>query len=318
VYVGCSIDAARRQLVRSLATVRTTREDRVTSGAPPFIASHYTLSGAPVMQAPRFSFADRVAAAAAAGFVGIGLDSTDYEAMRGTGISDAELRHILDDHDIHVLEIEFHFDWALDGARGRDARAREATFDAMAAAFAPDHLNVGELSAPGDAPAVDVIAERFGEVCDRAAEHGTRVALEFLPWTAVPDLATASEIARRADRPNGGVLLDAWHYFRGRPDAALLQSLPGDRITGVQLDDADPATVGSLAEDTMLRRRLPGDGSFDLTGLVSLLDAVGVTVPFSVEILSLEHQTLPIDEAARRAFDTTAAVVERARRGATP
>ena len=285
----------------------------MTSGAPSLIASHYTLSGAPVMQAPRFSFVERVSAAAAAGFVGIGLDSTDYAAMRSGGTSDAELRRVLDDHGMRVLEIEFHFDWALDGARGREARARGATFDALAAAFAPDHLTVGELGAPGDAPPVEVIAERFGEVCDRAAAHGTRVAFEFLPWTAVPDLASAAEIARRAARPNGGVLLDAWHYFRGRPDAALLRSLPGDRITGVQLDDADPTMVGSLAEDTMLRRRLPGEGSFDLAGLVSMLDAGGVTTPFSVEILSVEHQTLPVDEAARRAFDSTAAVVAQAR-----
>jgi sugar phosphate isomerase/epimerase len=278
------------------------------------IASHYTLSGAPVMQPPRFSFPARVAAAAAAGFAGVGMDSTDYAALRGAGTSDDELRHVLDDHDVRVLEIEFHFDWSLDGARGQDARTREATFHDMATAFAPDHLNVGELSAPGDAPPVELLAERFGEICDRAAAHGTRVAFEFLPWTAVPDLATAWEIVRRAARPNGGVLLDAWHYFRGRPDPALLRSIPGERITGVQLDDANAVMVGPLAEDTMLRRRLPGEGCFDLPGLVRTLDESDVQAPFSVEILSLDHQALPVEDAARRAFEATVAVLDAARR----
>ena len=282
---------------------------------PRLIASHYTLSGAPVLQPARFPFAQRVAAAAAAGFVGMGLDMADYTAMRTAGTTDEELQQILRDQHLQVLEIEFHFDWALDGARGRDARQREVTLHAMATAFAPDHLNVGDLSVPGAAPPLDLIATRFGEVCDRAAEHGTRVAFEFLPWTAVPDLGTAWEIVRRAGRPNGGVLLDAWHYFRGHPDPALLRSVPGEHITGVQLDDADATAVGALAEDTMLRRRLPGAGTFDLTGLVRTLDEIGVTVPFSVEILSLEHQALPVDDAARRAFDSTAAVLAAARAG---
>jgi len=285
------------------------REDAVTA----LIASHYTLSGAPVMQPPRFSFADRVAAAATAGFAGVGVDSSDYAAMRAAGTSGAELCRVLDDHGMRALEIEFHFDWAHDGRRGRDARDREAVFHEMAALFAPDHLNVGELGAPGDAPPVEVLAERFGEVCDRAAQHGTRVAFEFLPWTAVPDLATAWEIVGRADRPNGGVLLDAWHYFCGNPDPVLLGSIPGERITGVQLDDADATRVGPLAEDTMLRRRLPGAGSFDLRGLVRILDEIGVEAPFSVEILSLEHQALPVDDAARRTYESTVAVLDAAR-----
>jgi len=286
-----------------------------TSGEPALIASHYTLSGAPVLQPPRFSFAARVAAARAAGFVGVGVDAADYAAMRAAGMTTTELRRVLDDHGVRALEIEFHFDWALDGKRGRDSRDREATLHEMASAFAPHHVNVGELNAPGAAPPIAVMAERFGELCDRFAEHRTRVAFEFLPWSAVPDLATAWEIVRRAGRPNGGVLLDAWHYFCGRPDAALLGSLPGTMITGVQLDDADAARVGTLAEDTMLRRRLPGAGSFDLTGLVSTLDRIGVAVPFSVEILSAEHQALDLDEAARRAFDSTAAVIAAARSG---
>ena len=286
----------------------------MTTSGPALIASHYTLSGAPVLQPPRFPFAARVAAARAAGFVGVGVDAGDYAAMRAAGTTGTELRQVLDDHDVRALEIEFHFDWALDGERGRDSRDREALLHEMAATFAPDHLNVGDLSAPGAAPPIPVMAERFGELCDRFAEHRTRVAIEFLPWTAVPDLRTAWEIVRRAGRPNGGVLLDAWHYFRGNPDDGLLRSMPREAVGGVQLDDADADLVGTLAEDTMLRRRLPGDGAFDLTGLIAALDEIGVETPFSVEILSLEHQGLPVEEAARRAYTSTATMLAAARR----
>ena len=185
----------------------------------------------------------------------------------------------------------------------------------MVEAFAPDHLNVGDLNPPGAAPALDVIADRFGELCDRFSQHGTRVAFEFLPWTAVPDLRTAWDLVRRADRPNGGLLVDAWHYFRGRPDDQLLRSIPGERIAAVQLCDADSDVVGPLFEDTMLRRRLPGDGTFDLTRLISMLDEIGVDLPYSVEILSTEEQARPVAEAARRAHRATASVLANARRG---
>jgi hypothetical protein len=51
-------------------------------GRDDLIASSYTLSGAPVFEPPRFSFAERVAAAAKAGFAGIGIAIEDYAACR--------------------------------------------------------------------------------------------------------------------------------------------------------------------------------------------------------------------------------------------
>ena len=144
------------------------------------------------------------------------------------------------------------------------------------------------------------------------AEHGVRVALEFLPWTGLSDLATGWELVRTAGRPNAGLDVDAWHYFRGRPDAELLRSIPPEHINCVQLDDADPP-LGSPDEDTMMRRRLPGEGELDLVGLVRVLDEIGVDIGYSVEILSTEFQSLPVAEAARRSYESTRRVLETAR-----
>jgi sugar phosphate isomerase/epimerase len=66
-------------------------------------------------------------------------------------------------------------------------------------------------------------------------------------------------------------------------------------------------------EDTTQRRRLPGHGSFDLIGFIRMLDEMGVNAPVSVEILSDEQRSRPLDEAARLAYDTTRAVFDRAR-----
>jgi sugar phosphate isomerase/epimerase len=276
------------------------------------IASYFTLSGAGVGQPARFTFTERVAAAAAAGFSALGMQLQDYDDNRAAGLSDADMRQILNDHGVCVAEIEFLFDWTRGDEQGRRSRDIEDRLYRLSDVFESRHLNVGEIVAdPLDS--IDAVAERFGGVCDRAARHGLLVAIEFLPWSSIPDAATAWEIARRADRHNGGVLVDAWHHFRGAADPEMLRAIPGDRVFAIQLDDADAEPVGAPFEDTMLRRRLPGEGAFDLTGLIRLLDEMGVTAPLSVEILSTEHAALPVEEAARRAHDTTRAVVARAR-----
>jgi sugar phosphate isomerase/epimerase len=270
--------------------------------APTLVASYYTLSGAPVGHPSRFSFDERVAAAADAGFAGVG---------RAAGRSDADLRGVLDDHGIKVMEVEFLYDWSLPDPP-HAATGLEATLHVMTDAFAPHHLTCGEISSPGAEPPAAVVAERFAGVCDRAAEHGTKVALEFLPWTSIPNLRRAWDVVHAAGRPNGGVLVDAWHYFRGGPDEALLRSLPGSAVVGIQLDDAD-APQGAAMEDTILRRRLPGEGGFDLTALVRALDAIGVEAPISVEVISTEQQARSVTDAARCAHDTTQDVLRRAR-----
>ncbi len=282
-------------------------------GPTDLIASYYTLTGAAPGQPPRFSFSERVAAAAAAGFAAIGFQPADYASCRAAGLTDADMQRILADHGIRIAELEFLFDWARGGDRGAAARKLEDEFYRLADIFHPRHLNVGDLGTGGPLDSLDVVADRFAAVCDRAAQHGLHLAIEFLPWTPIPDLATTWAIARTAGRANGGLLVDAWHYFRGVADPAVLRAIPAERIVAVQLDDADAAVVGELAEDTVLRRRLPGEGSFDLVGFVRLLDAIGVQAPPSVEILSTTHWALSANAAAQAAFDATAAVLAVAR-----
>jgi len=281
-----------------------------TLGRDDLIASAYTLSGAPVFAPPRFPFAERVAAAARAGFAGIGLAIEDYATCREHGMSDAEMRRILDDHRIRVAELEFLQDWWDDDERGRRARANEDVCYAAADALGSRHINVGSAGPCGTLPAFEIVVDRFAALCDRAARHGLLVAFEFLPWSDVPDAATAGRLVSLADRDNGGILIDTWHYFRGAADPTQVRSIPADRFFLIQFDDADAVQVGSYMEDTTQRRRLPGQGSFDLMGFIEMLDEIGVNAPVSVEILSDEQRSRTLDEAARLAHDTSRAVFE--------
>jgi len=281
-------------------------------GRDSLIASSYTISGSPVFQLPRFSFADRVAAAAAAGFSAIGIAADDYAACRNHGIPDSEMRRILDDHGIAAAELEFLMGWWDDGEAGQRSRAIEDTFYAAAEALGSRHMNVGSAAPRGSLPAREVVADRFAALCDRAAAHDLIVALEFLPWSDIPDASAAYEIVRDAGK-NGGILIDSWHYFRGAADPARVRAIPADRFVVIQFDDADAKQVGGYMEDTTDRRRMPGEGAFDLVGFIRMLDEIGVQAPISVEILSSEQRARPLADAARIAHDTSHAVIARAR-----
>ena len=130
------------------------------------------------------------------------------------------------------------------------------------------------IASATSAATVDELVERFGVLCDRAADIGALVHLEFIPMTAVADIATAWRIVRDADRPNGGILFDTWHFFRGAADFDALQAVPGERIFAVQVDDALPDVSGSPWEDTQ-QRLLPGDGCFELPRVLRTLARIG-------------------------------------------
>ena len=151
------------------------------------------------------------------------------------------MRSILDDHGIGIGEIEFLFLGPTTGRRWPlRPRHQEDLAWAMAEAFDPRHVNVGELRPPPARPSRWSAWPRGSRRArGRAASHGLLVAFEFLPWTAVPDVETAIELVRLADCPNAGLLVDAAHLFWGPSDLGSLRDLKPHGTTAVQMDDDD-------------------------------------------------------------------------------
>jgi sugar phosphate isomerase/epimerase len=148
-----------------------------------------------------------------------------------------------------------------------------------------------------DDVALDQITDSFGTLCDRAAGFGMQVQLEFTAIHAIRTLRMAWDIVRAADRANGGIVFDTWHFFRTEPDYALLAQIPGDRIFSVQVDDALPNVVGTMRDDT-LNRLMPGDGSMDLRGALAALDAIGGLTWVGPEVISPVTAAMDPVEAA--------------------
>ena len=265
-------------------------------------------------------YTERLAAASSAGFAAISLWGRDYAAARAEGLTDHDLRSMLDDHGLVVAEVDPAW-WWLPGAADIHIDPRHDSEDVFrfgeaelfAVADAVGGRSVNAVDVFGGTWTVDDAAEAFAGLCARAAEHGLLVHIEWLPWSKIPDLTTAVDIVRRAGAPNGGINVDAWHLVRSGTDLAGLADIPGELILGVQLDDGPAAAEDNLVEATLHHRALPGEGQFDLVGLVRTLVATGTTAPLGVEVFSDDLQARPAAEAAMLAADATRAVLEAAR-----
>lgn len=257
----------------------------------------------------------RIEAAAAAGFTALSLWMRDIARANASGLSDADIGAMLDHHGLQIAELDPFWRWLPGSAIDVDPEHDEfgilqptlEDFLDVADRFGASSLNACDIISNPDWT-VDDAAECFADLCDRAADHGLRVHLEFLPWSRINDLAKAYEIVEQADRPNGGIMLDAWHFFRGTPDLDSLRNVPGDRLTGLQLNDAPAEPAPDLMTESMEARLLPGTGSFDLSGLRAVLKEIGAAAPVGVEVFSAEHNELAADEVARRAGEALAAL----------
>ncbi len=258
---------------------------------------------------PGIPFRSRVAAARAGGFDHLSLWGRDYRDARHEGLSDRDLRAILDDHAVSVAELDPAW-WWLPGAAGvhvapehdteRIFAFGETELFAVAEALGARSLNAVDVF--GGPWSLDDASEAFAALCRRAAERGLLVQLEFLPWSKIPDLEAAWTVVRQAGEPNGGLAVDAWHYFRsGSAARDTLRTLPGERIVGVQLCDAPALPEVDLVQATLHERLLPGQGELDLGGLLGDLRATGTTAPIGVEVFSDALAGLPPEEAGRQA-----------------
>jgi len=251
--------------------------------------------------------AERFAAAAATGCREATLSPPDVLRAAQDGTAAAEIGRQARDLGLDLV-VDPVMNWYPDREPSPSRFAGVSTDDALRICEA---LGVTSLSAiataSSDVPVPD-LAGYFGRLCDRAAGFGARVHLEFIPFTIVRTLRIAWDLVRAADRPNGGLVFDTWHFFRGEPDFEVLAGIPGDRIFQVQLDDAPAVPSGPLREETQ-RRLLPGDGALDLVAAIRALDRIGGLRRVGPEVISPDLAALPILDAATLAMDRTRAIV---------
>ena len=278
---------------------------------PELIASYWTLGGGALPHTDKeystFEFKTRVEHAAKAGFKGIGLWHADIAHVTNTR-SLREMRKILDDNGMKHIEIEFLADWFFEpGERRTASDATRRMLLEAAEVLGGRHVKVGDFWKT-DVPMPKLI-EEFATLCKDAENHGTKIGYEMMPFSKIDSLERARELMTGAGAKNSGIIFDLWHIVKlGIPYEKVWQ-FPKEYFLGLEINDGYLKNLPTtdLVEETTQYRRLCGQGEFDIKGFLAYLPKSPYKGPVGIEVLSKELRPIPLEKAAKLAYDTTAA-----------
>jgi len=288
---------------------------------PEFLASYFTLAGDifpfATDEPARFSLQARAEAAAEAGYVGMGIEARDLR-FQIERLGYREMGQIFRDCGMRYVELEVLTDWFADGDRRKESDSDRELFLKAAA-----ELGAAKIKILGDAAGGldwDIArdnwpmcrqAEALGILARQAAQSDTAVTIELVPGTGVSNLETAFALIEGASEANVGLLVDIWHLDRCGIQYEDILALPDGMINAVEIDDARKKVCGTIFDDTVRNRLLPGEGELDVVRFLKAVFSSGYESYFGVEIVSDKHRGLSLKEAAKRSFDATMAQFSR-------
>lgn len=178
-------------------------------------------------------------------------------------------------------------------------------------------LGAKNILVAGDDPNLDRLGDTFAAFCRAAKSRGLTGDLEFMPWTAVKNIADARKVIEKIDQDNGGILIDALHFGRSKSTLDEIRNLPQSYIHYAQLCDGpvpyDPSDEG-LIKIARAERLMPGEGGIDV---VSIIKALPDDTAISLEVADLKLQTTEgPNVCAARAIASAKRVLEQAGRSA--
>lgn len=245
--------------------------------------------------------ATRLAALRAAGLSQVMLDAADLAAhpdgvaaavaaVRASGLRVAGLQSL---RDFEGLDGRLH-DYKVDVAKSMlelcaAVGARLLRVDASTAAHAD-----------GD---VGAAARDLRKLAMLAVPPGIRIAYGALPeGRAVRDFPAACDVVMRADAPNLGLALDAFHFFADDTPLDELELLDAQKLFLVQL--ADSMVPDARRHGGRDARVFPGEGVHRerLAELVTRLDALGYRGDYVFEAGNDDYRRMPAATVAQRAL----------------
>jgi sugar phosphate isomerase/epimerase len=153
-------------------------------------------------------------------------------------------------------------------------------------------------------------AEHLARVCELAGERNLSVGLE--PIGHIPKLADVEDafkmVADCDTATNVGIILDAFHFFRGRNRLETLRSQDPGAILAVHIDDAMDLPLNDLVG--YKHRLYPGEGVFDVSGFCQVLADMGYDGPYVVELLNESYWHDDPATVVRRAFDSASSFID--------
>ena len=176
----------------------------------------------------------------------------------------------------------------------------DVTWDDVAPAIdATQALGIPTLVANCFDPDEAAFTALFARYCEAAAAAGIRVALEFLPYSGVRNLAAALRVVNGCGAANAGVLLDALHLDRSGSTPADIRAMDPAKIVFAQLCDAKklsgPRTDDELLQEARFARLPAGTGELPLFDFLDALPP-GLEVEYEVARVDMAERS-PLDKA---------------------
>jgi sugar phosphate isomerase/epimerase len=159
---------------------------------------------------------------------------------------------------------------------------------------------------------VTQLTDAVGSFAGLAEAAGVGLAIEFVPGTGIPDLATATAIVTAVGTGRAGIMFDTWHFYRSGGTLEDLAAVPAEHIVAINLSDATAADLGG-GHVPGTSRRLPGDGDLPLAQMLTLLLAGRPGLRAAVEAPTAELRGLPLPQAALLARQALSALVDQVR-----
>lgn len=250
---------------------------------------------------------ERLEAVRLGAFTHMSIFPIDWRNWVSQGQSPADMRRKIEDAGVKVLTIDPFVQWVpgfqIPAGYPSDYISfidfPEADILRIAEETGAEAINCVEgLGQPHEEA---LLVDALGGFADRAGAQGLRLTLEFMPISSIVDLAAGWSIVSKVNRANLGLCFDTWHYYRSTPDAALLATIPGDKIFEVQLADALAALQApTLTEDLLRFRRLPGEGEMDIAGVSEILKSIGAWNSVGPEVFADAMDALSAPEVGRQ------------------
>jgi len=288
----------------------STRSAGIAPGNADLLASYWTISGTAIPHTgpeySSFDFRDRAEALGRVGFRGMGIWHADLSHVLES-YSLKEMKQILDDNGIVHVELEFLTDWFVDGERRKASDLERARLLRAAEVLDARHIKVGDFVK--EPYVMDTVTGEFAQLCRDAADHGTRIIFELMPFSMIDTLPDTLTMLEGADADNGGLILDTWHVVKLGIPFTEIPKIPKRFLLGVELNDGETVTPEGmdLHTQTVDHRKFCGEGDFDLNGFVAAVEQSGYDGPWGIEVLSRANRSLPLDEVVERAYTTTMA-----------
>jgi sugar phosphate isomerase/epimerase len=124
-------------------------------------------------------------------------------------------------------------------------------------------------------------------------------------------MVVAWEIVKGANRPNGGLIFDTWHFQRGGTSHEAITTVPPEKWFTLQLSDAERVPWPEVREESRHGRLLPGDGVIDFDSMIKRLKGYGANPTVSVEVISDVLHKMDPHVATRTAIEPCVALLDR-------